>query len=491
MRLNRVALLFVWLVCALSAFAAVSTNTAWDVRPATGSDTVNSGGFVVGATGTDFSQQASPQFTLTGVTSVGAGNIVLTTSAAASMVGNIALVLSGTNFNTGRFEITAVTVGVSITVSTRADGSAITTGAGAAGAINIGGSVATFATPYAAGSAGNSLYLSGTLVSTSTLTLTYTSGSNVNATRFFGFTSTHGDGGNATWTTATSSTNLVTLSSQSGYAFYNLTFSNTAGTRGIGFRTSGAPSRDFYWQNCVFDGFSNAIEGNFNIDWQLSPFTLFNSVVKNSVSDGINTSGSVSILYSYLHDNGGSGLQVQTGGDTGTTTTIVGSTFYNNGSNGFFQNVDQNPGTTRTVSISNSNFVNNTGAGVKLGNGGNAEYGGVITSSVFYGNTTYGIDYVSAFFLASNGVTNCGFGANTTAAIHNYTGAVGTITLTGDPFVGRTSSNFALNNTAGAGALLRGAGYAGVTTFGTGSIDVGALQSASAGGGQVAYAIVQ
>ena len=100
-------LLFVILL-PVSLHAAVSANTVWDIRPATGSDSANSCGFVTGASGTDYSQQTSPQYTLTGVISSGSGNVVLTASASADMVGNILLVVSGTNFNTGRFQITSV-----------------------------------------------------------------------------------------------------------------------------------------------------------------------------------------------------------------------------------------------------------------------------------------------------------------------------------------------------------------------------------------------
>ena len=59
-------------------------------------DSVTSGG-----TGTDFSQQASAQFALTSVTTSGAGSTFLTASAANSMIGNIAHVVSGTNFTAG------------------------------------------------------------------------------------------------------------------------------------------------------------------------------------------------------------------------------------------------------------------------------------------------------------------------------------------------------------------------------------------------------
>ncbi len=116
---------------------AISSTAVWEVRT-TGAST-NGGAFVTGASGSDFSQQPGPQFALTGVTSAGAGSTVLHASAAASMVGNVAQVISGTNFTTGFFEIISVVAGVSITFNTNFAGVAITTGVGATGVINVGG----------------------------------------------------------------------------------------------------------------------------------------------------------------------------------------------------------------------------------------------------------------------------------------------------------------------------------------------------------------
>lgn len=116
---------------------AISSSVVWEVRStATGGANVNGGGFKTGASGTDFSQQNGAQFALTGVTSAGAGDTFLTAQAAESMVGNIVNVVSGTNFTVGRYEIIAVSVGVSVQVDR-----AITTGAGADGVLNIGGAL--------------------------------------------------------------------------------------------------------------------------------------------------------------------------------------------------------------------------------------------------------------------------------------------------------------------------------------------------------------
>ena len=121
---------------------ALSASTVWEVR-AGGSDTANGGGFVTGASGTDYSQQNSPQYSLTGLTSAGAGNVILTASASADMIGNILRVTGGTNFTVGWFQITAVSVGVSITVSTNSAGTGVTTGVGASGTAAVGGALAS------------------------------------------------------------------------------------------------------------------------------------------------------------------------------------------------------------------------------------------------------------------------------------------------------------------------------------------------------------
>jgi len=59
------------------------------------------------------------------------------------------------------------------------------------------------------------------------------------------------------------------------------------------------------------------------------------------------------------------------------------------------------------------------------------------------------------------------------------------VTLTGDPFNGASSGDFSLNNTAGAGAACRAAGFPGALPGGstTGYLDIGAAQHQDAGGG--------
>src|SRR5580658_5047115 len=116
---------------------ALTATTVWEVRT-TGAST-NSGGFDPSTGTNDYSQQALPQYALTGLTSSGAGNVVLCATASADMAGNVIQIISGTSFTAGFFLITSVSVGVSFTCSTNQAGTAVTIGVGAAGVGNIGG----------------------------------------------------------------------------------------------------------------------------------------------------------------------------------------------------------------------------------------------------------------------------------------------------------------------------------------------------------------
>jgi len=119
----------------------ISTSAVWELRSTATASMVNGGGFVTGATGTDYSQQDAAQYNLTTASSAGAGDTLLSASAAANMVGNIAQAISGTNITPGWYEILSVSVGVSITFSTNKAGTSIATGAALNGVVNIGGAL--------------------------------------------------------------------------------------------------------------------------------------------------------------------------------------------------------------------------------------------------------------------------------------------------------------------------------------------------------------
>lgn len=168
---------------------ALSANTVWEVRAAGAFN--NGGGFVTGASGTDFSQQDSAQYALTGATSAGADAIILHASAASNMVGNLAHVISGTNATAGFYEIISVVVGVSITVDRNWG-----TGAVASGVVNIGGATnlnsASITQMTAAAVAGNTVWIK---AGNHTLggALSFTNGSATARIKIQGYLSTRGD----------------------------------------------------------------------------------------------------------------------------------------------------------------------------------------------------------------------------------------------------------------------------------------------------------
>lgn len=115
---------------------AIHGTMVWEARTTATVGNVNGGGFKPGASGTDYSQQDTAQYDLTGVTTAAADAILLTASAASDMVGNIARINSGTNFTVGWYEIISVVAGVSITLDRTC-----TTAAGSGGAVKIGGAL--------------------------------------------------------------------------------------------------------------------------------------------------------------------------------------------------------------------------------------------------------------------------------------------------------------------------------------------------------------
>ncbi len=212
---------------------AISASAVWDVRStATGGANVNGGFFVTGASGTDYSKQNGAQYALTGIASAGAGNVVLSASAAADMVGNGCHVISGTNFTTGWFEITSVSVGVSITFSTNVAGASICTGVGASGVLNIGGAMSLGGTDddavFEAGTAGNIYYVkNGTYTLGGTVSISLSSATN--PSKIIGYNTTQGDNPMGS-TRPLIDCGAATFTLGAGWQFRYMQLTSTAGT---------------------------------------------------------------------------------------------------------------------------------------------------------------------------------------------------------------------------------------------------------------------
>lgn len=464
---------------------AISQTTVWEVRAGAGNDN-NGGGFVPGASGTDFSQQNAPQFALTGIASAGAGNIFLTASAAATMVGNLCQVISGTNFNVGFYQITAVSVGVSVTVSTNHTGGSISTGVGAAGVINIGGAMATMAATIAGMENQNQAYCTGTF--TITTSLSFTINNNTVPMTFIGYGSVRGDTGRATWTSSTNSISICRFLQATSYLFQNIVISSTAGTRGNGFYASAtANSTAIRVINCIFDGLAVGILGDFVVDFAFQGISLENCEVKNCTSHGIRNSGTIWVSFSFIHANTGSGMVVTSSGTAGSfgAATLFHSIFYSNGAGGYVDATDAAP-PLKSIAAFNCAFSTNTGAGMALTGGGATGACGILVNCIFDRNTTYGLSAVAAV-LPALGQWNLAFFNNTTAARNNQPAGFNDITLSADPYTS-VGTDFSLNSTAGGGAACKQTGFPGVLIAGgTGFADVGALNpQASAGGTTIA-----
>lgn len=468
-------LLLTILLSSRLALAAISSTTAWDVRT-TGSDS-NGGGFQTGASGIDYSQQNSAQCTYTDLV-IGATNTQLTSVGCpfdSTSPGNIVNVTGGSGFTAGRYQV--VSVAIAVATMDRAVGTASST----SGTGTLGGSLLTIATALTPAVDGNLVYIqSGTYTQTSTLV-------SKTAIGIIGFASTHSDNGTPPLiTTATNSTDLwhVSTVSEAGYtiSFQNLKMSNTAGTRALGITYANSPARTVTGTNLVLSGFTHAIY------IPATAVLLSNVEIAASTSSGyFSDNGSFGALVCqgcYIHGNGAEGVSFTA--NLAAPWIFVNSIIASNTTSGI--------GTTNnaagTFSLFSTDIANNTGDGVKIGSGTVYLQ---LSNCIVYGNGGYGINYGTG---SPPGMSNAGqnnaFGANSSGNISGgfAAPAIGQIALSANPFT--SSTNFALNSTAGGGASLKAAGYPGTFPGGTtiGYLDVGAVQSqggSSGGTNSAAY----
>lgn len=434
---------------------ALPANTTWEVRSATGNGN-NGGGFVPGSSGTDYSQQSSPQYALTGLTSSGTGATLLSAAAASNMVGNIGQLLSGTNAVTGWFQILSVVVGVSITFDRN-----VTTGVGASIVLNIGGALDKLSTAISAAVQNNLIWCKGSETLTSTLTLSLAfngSGGGVNFGCFTinGYGTTRGDAGQFILTTATNSVNLITYSGGQ-YQINNLIMSCTAGTPGYGIVAGTAA---WYYDLCLFNcritGFQENIRSPFSTQIGIVPLTLVNCEIDSAVAYGIHTVAQIVIIDSYVHDNGDNGFYMDTtSGQVEAGFFISGSVFKSNGGDGVHHQTTSSSNISSCGgTIINSAMINNVAAGYHFASGTAAT---VNLINCIVDSNGIGFSGGSAATIVGVQLNNAVWNNSTLRS--NFPTSPSEITLTGDPFTNRSAGNFSLNSTAGAGAACKAAGY--------------------------------
>ncbi len=463
------------LIFTFPAYGAFNAGMAWDVRT-TGSDS-NGGGFdsTVSSPGTNYSLQNSAQVALTDLV-IGAtttqGTSVLHPFDSTSP-GNVVNVVSGSGCTVQRVEILSVS-GVTATFDkTLGTAASVCTG-------NLGGSLLTFCGGMQAPFGNVNLptavwFKSGTYTLTTGCTIDNSNFSGINYT-VTGYGSTHGDGGTRPLiTTATNSTKLLKVFN-GWYLFSNMNWSNTAGTQADGI-WSGSSNPLVATQDCTFDGFNVALNGDNGAGSPMSAY-LMTTEIKNSVSDGVRMFYTLDIRGSWIHANGGDGIK-----QYGTCNINIEDSVISANTGIGVEAIASSGigGAAGNIRIYHSDVAANTGDGIKIANPVYLCLG----SSAVTSNGGYGVNAVSAGTISTQNTLVCpasgynAYGLNTSGAVNNTTTSTGDVTTVSViPFT--SSSDFSLNSTAGGGALLRSAGFPGVTPFGTGYTDIGALQHASA-----------
>ena len=353
---------------------ALASGIVWEVRTTSTATAGNmsGGGFKTGASGTDYSQQNSPQYALTGGTSAGAGADILHASAAADMVGNVLYLVSGTNVTAGWYEITSVSVGVSITVDRNC-----TTGVGASIVFNVGGAIALGTTLdsdfFQQIVAGNKVYIK---FGSYTLGEAISAGNSgtVNAgIKVLGYNSTRDD--NPT-TLATRPT--IANGSSGGIAtgtfweYQNLNFQGI----GVAVVTLAGDSRMI---NCRVKNTSSTANRS-AVSNTASGALVDNCELLSYRGYGVSTSSTVSVLNSYLHDCSYGINSTATANGFQCINTVIESC-----ANGAIRATGSLTGQTNIRNCTLYGAENKTGTGLDLAAG----VSGVrLTNSIIYGFTT-------------------------------------------------------------------------------------------------------
>jgi hypothetical protein len=465
---------------------ALPAGTVFEVRPGVGSDTTAGGGFVAGSSGTDYSQQNSAQYNATDLASV--SSLVVSSAShnfVAADVGNLIHITAGSGFTAGYYQI--VSVSANQATLDRSPGTA-----GVGGTYYVGGAMATVSNALANCTPNNTIWVKATGTYTVSAVQNISIDSHTapgNPLAIIGYTSTRGDNGQFTWTTATNSIDLIDFSVASATANFllqNISFTTTASSKANCLEAKNASTNTVNLAviNCEINGFVIGIEGNFAVDTSFIGLQLVNSRVTGCSSHGVrNGVCHTYVIGCMIDNNGGDGF------NTGTTDAVSGvpgcyffekSIFYKNAGNGI--NIafgDASSVRLELIILSHCDCSTNTGAGLLFAQNSTCPLG-QISNSIFDANGTYGIDAVSGSIVQSCLLYSNAFYNNTTAATRNTNAGFNTVTLSANPYTS-IGTDFSLNSTAGGGAACKGAGWPGVLNAGgTGHADIGALQSSGA-----------
>jgi hypothetical protein len=460
-----------------------------------GGNALNGGGFAPGipSAGTDYSQQTSPQLTLTDIATTdgvngGIFHISSTTGGfTAAMIGNLLCIQhnsTATDWGAGRVIITAVTDTHNITVQAVDNYTLIHMASCAGGHCRVGGCLTS---PYLVMGRNNNtsspwsteqdslvysnakVWVKGSCPCVDFTAVTTTG--LPNAYEVEGYTTTRGDGGPATLTLIQEAgSNYIQLGGDYS-EWVNLIF-DAASFADVCCNIQ-TPSFVLV-RNCTFKNGRTwgIVNSNLGADVTFEECIITLNGNTNMTTPGFPSSGGLahergngcSYRNLYINNNKGPGLYVD---DAGTFERVR---CYNNRGPGIYH--DTSSGAFYSHCVADRNDL----SGLLIdGSGVAAE----CVNCAFTNNGHYGVEQTTendSISLNNRRVVNCAYYNNTSGASHNYPQGTGAITLTAEPYVNAVSGNFLPNTTAGGGTLLRGVG---VPVY----LDVGSDQHQDTGGG--------
>lgn len=470
---------------------ALSANTAWEIRPTNGNDT-NGGGFVAGATGTDYSQQNAKNTVGNNIstTDAAANGTTTITSATASftsaIVGNIIFLSGGTGAITAQWrQVTAFTNSTTITIDA-------TIAASTGMTMNIGGALQTLSKASAIYVASNKIFFKAEATQQISAGITFATGVNASNTappsRIIGYTTTRADAGRGTIQLITNSgLTAITLSGIANYLENFVIDCNSLATS-TGITASGSESAVI---NCKVMNFKTR-----GISCAQTGAKAISCEVTGGVAGATNAitlnSGATEAAWCWIHDNACPGIQMNADGDavisclitnnSGASSdgvqlnsiggSVIHCTIYGNGSDGIHAT---STGGFGNVNIRGNILANNAGYGLNSSAGWAAR-------PAFDGN---------AYFSNTSGTRNNVDDTITNAidGVASYTNVFDVVLVGSSPFTNAAGGDWTLNNSAGAGALLRGT-FANSFIPGAGLRsyeDFGAYQHQDSGGGMVVH----
>lgn len=451
----------------------------------------NGGGFcpTLPSVGTDYSQQNSPQLSLTDVASLNATSSPCTITSVtggftAAMIGNI-ICSEGTGVAWNKFR--AIITGVTNTNTATIEAIDVSTHASAAtatgGTFHVGGCLdgvhylfgitgtGTDSNPLAKGHAH---IKAGTYASYGFPLGTYSGADDAYIVE--GYTTTRGDGAPTRpvlelVTGQAYSNTLITADGE--YATIKNIIFDANGEADSCLAESSSLAVSFI--NC---GFTGGIEWGLNIQGNAIEFDgcdiyLNGDTAQASItfvdSGGIMTFASEATVFKNcrIYDNTGPGVYLD---DIAILSRCL---IYGNNGCGIYCDA------VRPYVIEHNTVYGNVLAGLAF-DGANVGGAAQVDNNIFAGNGGYGwhsdtTDYSVTENAGAHWRNNAFYDNDDGDAFQMPAGA-DSITLSADPFTNAAGDDFSLNNTAGGGADLRGAAT-------TANLDVGALQSAPSGGG--------